>query len=154
MRTNSPITNLWINETDTDGFNRSVGLATIVENSTVLVRAANGTAMDLKVDGPPVDNGTWWTLPVTVLSGSVTKGARTQLNFISLSGGNLPPGGDEGEVLTKLSDDDGDAGWVVPTGGGGGGDGGWPLVVKDTEPTAADYGEDEIPLNAVWIQSS
>ena len=30
---------------------------------------------------------------------------------------------------------------------------GWPIVVKNTAPTAADYGEATIPLNAVWIQS-
>jgi hypothetical protein len=27
-----------------------------------------------------------------------------------------------------------------------------PIVVKDTEPTAADYGGTEIPLNAIWIK--
>ena len=30
---------------------------------------------------------------------------------------------------------------------------GWPLVVSDTPPTAADYGTATIPLDAVWIQS-
>jgi hypothetical protein len=29
----------------------------------------------------------------------------------------------------------------------------WPLVVKATEPTAADYGESEIPMNAIWVKS-
>jgi hypothetical protein len=28
-----------------------------------------------------------------------------------------------------------------------------PLVVKSTQPTAADYGQATIPLNAVWIQA-
>jgi hypothetical protein len=48
----------------------------------VLIRAANGTAMNLEITGPPVDNGTYWTFPVTVLEGTVTKGARTQVNFV------------------------------------------------------------------------
>lgn len=26
-----------------------------------------------------------------------------------------------------------------------------PIVVKQTEPTAADYGQTAIPVNAVWI---
>ena len=72
-------------ETDTDGYNRPVGLATIAAGSTILVRAANGTAMDLLLTGTPTDNGTYWTLPVSVTTGTVTKGARTQLNFVAAS---------------------------------------------------------------------
>lgn len=36
-------------------------------------------------------------------------------------GGSLPAGGTTGQVLTKVSDTDGDAGWATPSGGGGGG---------------------------------
>jgi hypothetical protein len=43
-------------------------------------------------------------------------------------------------------------------GGGGGTAGppgpGWPIVVKATPPTAADYGEATIPIDAVWIQKA
>jgi hypothetical protein len=38
-------------------------------------------------------------------------------------GSGVPDGGTTGQVLTKLSDDDGDADWEDPTGGGGGGSG-------------------------------
>jgi hypothetical protein len=84
IRTDAGLTTLWINETDTDGYNRAVGLATITETTTILVRAANGTAMDLNITGPPVDNGTYWTIPISVISGAVTKGARTQINILAL----------------------------------------------------------------------
>jgi hypothetical protein len=40
---------------------------------------------------------------------------------------------------------------VDPPAGGGGG---WPLVVKDTQPVAADYGEAAIPVGAVWIRTA
>lgn len=211
MRTNTPITELYVHQTDTDGMNREVGLGTIADNSTILVRAANGTSMDLLVTDVPIDMGVWWKFPVSVATGAVTKGSRTQLNFINptsdelpsggttgqvlakasstsgdvewvdqtgggadfpdggiagdvltklsatadhvgwIASSGVPDGGATGEILAKLSATDGDAGWIAPASGG---TGGWPLVVKDTEPTAADYGEDEIPLNAVWIQSS
>jgi hypothetical protein len=31
---------------------------------------------------------------------------------------------------------------------------GWPLVVKDVEPVAADYGETAIPVGAVWVRTA
>jgi hypothetical protein len=34
------------------------------------------------------------------------------------------------------------------------GGGGWPLVVKSTQPVAADYGETAIPVGAVWIRTA
>lgn len=30
---------------------------------------------------------------------------------------------------------------------------GWPLTVKATAPTAADYGGTEIPVNAIWVKT-
>lgn len=88
MRTNSPITTLWINETDTDGFLRPLGLGQVTTGTRVLVRGANGTVAEWLVSGTPVDSGTYWTIPVTVTSGVVTKGARTQVNFLA----TLPAG--------------------------------------------------------------
>lgn len=82
MRTNAAMTTLWVNETDTDGFNRSAGLATIITGSTLLVRGANGGAADWKVTGTPIDSGTYWTFPITVLSGSVSEGTRVQLSAV------------------------------------------------------------------------
>ena len=29
----------------------------------------------------------------------------------------------------------------------------WPTVSKATQPTAADYGEANIPVGAIWVQS-
>ena len=40
IRTDAGLTTLWVNEQDTDGFNRAAGLATVVDGSTMLVRAA------------------------------------------------------------------------------------------------------------------
>lgn len=113
MRTNSPITQLWISETDTDGFVRTVGLGQVAVGSQVLVRAANGTSMDLLVTGTPTDNGTYWTFPVSVTSGSVNKGARTQINFV-VATGMIPPGGTTGQVLAKNSNTDYDVEWITP----------------------------------------
>ena len=187
IRTNAGNTLLWIAELDTDGYNRAVGLGTVTPTSTILVRAANGTAMDLQITGAPVDNGAYWTFPVSVISGTVTKGARTQLNFITPTIPGLPSGGTTGQVLTKTSGADyaatfqalpaatdttpGITRYVidaavtdahmalnlavtpaalanhallsdVP-----------PIVVKATEPTAADYGLATIPVGAIWVES-
>ena len=120
-RTNSPITTLWLAETDTDGMNRAAGLATAEAGDTIIVRAANGTAMDLLISGTPVDSGTYWTFPVTVTTGTVTKGARTQFGILSPTPHGIPVGGDDGDVLTKTSSTDYAVAWETPTGGGGGG---------------------------------
>ena len=48
-------------------------------------------AADLDVTGTPTDNGTYWTVPVALLSGSVNKGSRTQVNFVTATGGVTDP---------------------------------------------------------------
>ena len=84
MRADATMTTLWVNETDTDGFNRAAGLATITTATTLLVRGANGTVVDFSVTATPTDSGTYWTIPVAVIGTAVvTKGARTQINLLS-----------------------------------------------------------------------
>ena len=56
----------------------------------------------------------------------------------------MPPGGAPGQVLTKQSGSDYDMAWES---------GPKPVVIQPDEPTAADYGEATIPLNAVWIDT-
>ena len=73
--------------------NRAAGLATAEAGDTIIVRAANGTAMDLLITGTPVDSGTYWTIPVSVTTGTVTKGARTQFGILSPTPHGLPAGG-------------------------------------------------------------
>ena len=90
IRTDAGLTNLWVHEVDGDGFNRAGGLATITAAHTLLVRAANGTSMDLDITGTPTDNGTYWTFPISVISGSVTKGARTMLGAVAAAGSFAP----------------------------------------------------------------
>jgi Domain of unknown function (DUF4082)/Bacterial Ig-like domain (group 2) len=112
MRTNTAMTELWISEIDTDGFNRQVGLGMIVSGALIYVRAANGTFIDYQITGTPIDNGTWWSFPITTLGGGpITKGARTQINFVIQSVIGIPPGGTVGQVLIKLSDSNYDVGW-------------------------------------------
>lgn len=111
MRSNTPLTELYIHEIDTDGYDRHVGLGMVSSAAQILVRATNGTSMDLQIEGPPVDNGTYWTFPVSILTGLATKGSRTQLNFVFESVGGVPPGGLTGQVLTKQSDVSGEVDW-------------------------------------------
>lgn len=87
LRTNDPITTLWLAEVDTDGFDRQLGLGMPQLGDRVLLRAANGTRADLTITGAPVDSGTYWTFPVRVDSGAATKGARCQVIFVIDQGG-------------------------------------------------------------------
>lgn len=82
LRTSADMRTLWVNEIDTDGFNRSAGLATIAVGTTLLVRGANGGTADWEVTGTPVDSGSYWTFPITVLNGNVSEGTRVQLNVL------------------------------------------------------------------------
>ena len=143
IRTNSPITTLWVAEVDTDGMNRAAGLATAEAGDTIIVRAANGTFMDLLITGTPVDSGTYFTIPVSVTTGTVTKGARTQIGILSPAPHGLPAGGTDEQVLAKTSGTDYAVAWKTIA----------PIVVKATEPTAADYGLATIPVGAIWVQT-
>ena len=100
--------------------NRAAGLATAEAGDTIIVRAANGTAMDLLITGAPVDSGTYYTIPVSVTTGTVTKGARTQIGILSPTPHGIPAGGTDGQVLTKTSSTDYAVDWETPSGGGGG----------------------------------
>ena len=99
--------------------NRAAGLATAEAGDTIIVRAANGTAMDLLITGTPVDSGTYYTIPVSVTTGTVTKGARTQIGILSPTPHGIPAGGTDGQVLTKTSSSDYAAAWEDAAGGGG-----------------------------------
>ena len=121
VRTNAGNTTLWIAEVDTDGMNRAAGLATAEAGDTIIVRAANGTAMDLLITGAPVDSGTYWTIPVSVITGTVTKGARTQIGILSPTPHGLPAGGTTNQVLGKTSAADYAVSWRDDVSGGGGG---------------------------------
>jgi hypothetical protein len=94
--------------------NRAMGLATAEAGDTIIVRAANGTAMDLLITGTPVDSGTYYTIPVSVTTGTVTKGARTQFGILSPTPHGLPAGGTTGQKLTKTSGADYAVGWSDP----------------------------------------
>ena len=98
--------------------NRAAGLATAEAGDTIIVRAANGTAMDLLITGTPVDSGTYYTIPVSVTTGTVTKGARTQVGILSPTPHGIPAGGTDGQVLTKTSGTDYAVDWETPGGGG------------------------------------
>jgi hypothetical protein len=114
IRTDAGLTELYVAEVDTDGMNRASGLATAAGSGvSILLRAANGTSMDLAITGAPVDNGTWWTFPISVTTGSVTKGARTMVGILSPSPHGLPAGGTTGQALTKTSGSDYAAGWAT-----------------------------------------
>ena len=97
--------------------NRAAGLATAEAGDTIIVRAANGTAMDLLITGTPVDSGTYYTIPVSVTTGTVTKGARTQIGILSPTPHGIPTGGTDGQVLTKTSGTDYAADWETPGAG-------------------------------------
>lgn len=172
-RTNAGLTELYVAEIDTDGMDRSTGLSKVTVGDKILVRAANGTRADWTVSGTPVDNGTWRTFPFTVDAGSetVTKGARTQLNFtIDLAPESrmiattapLTGGGDlSADRTLAVSDFTSSTRGTVPASGGGTAfflraDGDWctHIVAKSTTPTAADYGLASIPTGAIWVQTT
>ena len=100
--------------------NRAAGLATAEAGDTIIVRAANGTAMDLLITGTPVDTAPTGRSRCRSPPGTVTKGARTQIGILSPTPHGIPAGGTDGQVLTKTSGTDYAAAWEDAAGGGGG----------------------------------
>jgi hypothetical protein len=78
----------------------------------------------LNINGTPINNTGWWTIPVQYVSGPVlTNLARTDVTPIASPASRLPPGGAVDQVLGKLANEDYAVGWVnAGTGGGGTGD--------------------------------
>lgn len=139
-RSPSTPTTLWVHKTDTDGFDRTAGLASVTVGQSIYVRAQNGTKQNLLITAI-ADSGVYMAYTVTVSSGAITKGARTQLNFVAAETRELPAGGTAGQSLVKASATDYAVAW-----------GGSPVVSKATAPVAADYGLATIPVGAIWVQ--
>jgi hypothetical protein len=114
VRSNAGNTTLWVHKTDTDGFTRTAGLATVAVGNLVYVRAQNGTALNLSITAI-ADSGTYMTFTTTVVSGTLTKGARTQLNFVTTPPVGLPSGGTTDQVLGKTSSADYATSWRTLT---------------------------------------
>jgi len=80
-------------------------------------------SITFRVQGPPVDNGTWVQIPIVAIPGQTNTGidnnSAIQVFFITNPARYLPVGGLTGQVLTKFSDADYAADWETPSGGGG-----------------------------------
>lgn len=74
------------------------------------------------INGAPINNGGWWTIPVQYVSGpSLGNNERVDVTPIATPASRLIPGGTTGQVLAKTANEDYAVGWVNQTGGGGGG---------------------------------
>ena len=102
IRTNSPLTTMWVHEQDEGGFDRSAGLDLIEEDQLITVRSSDGGTAVLRVTGPPVDSGNYRAFPVTLDSGDTEakKGTKIQLLItVAAGGGN---GGGGGGTVTDV----------------------------------------------------
>lgn len=99
IRSNSPLTNLYISKTDTDGYNRSMALSYIVTSTLydpkscrIRIRTTNGAVFEVRSTGPATDNTTWVNIPVEILSGSEgSKGTRVEITMLSEIWAEDPP---------------------------------------------------------------
>lgn len=87
--------------------NIQVGVVTALTAAKMTIGGADGDVIVDDAAGESVTIAKWVT-------------RRSKMSDISAAAG-LPPGGADGQVLTKQSAADGDADWETPTGGGGGG---------------------------------
>ena len=92
IRTNVPLTTMYISKTDADGYNRAVQLDYVDHGALVRVRGTTGAVFDLRATGPSTDHGTWYDLPVTVISGTASdKGFRIELTMFTGIWSEDPP---------------------------------------------------------------
>lgn len=96
-----------------------------------------------------VDQGDLVTLDVDQASQGGVSGISFQVTFDNGSSG-IPPGGADGDVLTKQSGADYDADWEAPTGGGGGSIGTFLADAPFATPGAEDDEFDAGTLDAKW----
>ncbi|HEU0069387.1 MAG TPA: hypothetical protein VFQ26_09050, partial [Nitrospiraceae bacterium] len=92
IRTNTALTEMYVHKNDADGYDRSVQLDFIPHGSLFRVRGTSGSVFELRSAGVAVDNGVWYTVPITVISGSaVDKGFRIELTMFSGIWAEDPP---------------------------------------------------------------
>jgi hypothetical protein len=92
LRSNVPLTMLYISKTDTDGYNRAVQLDFIPHGALIRVRGTTGNVFELRATGDSTDHGTWFDLPVSVISGTAAdKGFRVELTMFSGIWAEDPP---------------------------------------------------------------
>ncbi len=63
-------TSMYVFQTDNDGYDRASELGALVTGDWVTISTTNGENARFILDGPPVDNGTWWTVPVDFKDGA------------------------------------------------------------------------------------
>jgi hypothetical protein len=70
------------------------------------------------ITAAPINNGTWWTIPVAYVSGTagITNNANIKEFFIANPNEKLPEGGTTGQALVKSSDVNWDTEWGIPLG--------------------------------------
>ena len=115
FRLNAGLTSFYIHDADNGGFDRSFGIAQIKATDTIMLRFANGNSAVLRATGASVDNTTYWTVPVEVVSGSVVPNAG-QLTVVTAVVAGIPgpagPTGPTGPPGSKWHDGSG-----APAGG-------------------------------------
>lgn len=123
IRTASPVTTMWLSDVDNGGFNRDSRLSQVVSGDTIQLKGSDGSIFILRVNGTPVDNTTYWTYPVEVVSGAEggKKGTVIEVSLIvstGSGGGGVGPKGDKGDPGDPgTPGTPGAAGAGVPVGG-------------------------------------
>ncbi|MET0787497.1 MAG: hypothetical protein ABWY25_12425 [Paenisporosarcina sp.] len=138
-------TKMWVSETSVDGMDVSTGLGRIVSGTQIYIQDFDNAATWVKyaVTANGVDKGGYWEFDIAYHSGPANVPFQ-KIEFQPIAPGTVgvPPGGTDEQVLAKTSNEDYAVAWKTLV----------PMVVKATEPTAADYGLAVIPTNAVWIE--
>ena len=99
MRTNTAADTMWLHRIDTDGYDRRASLDSIVartvdkpEDMRFRIRGTSGAVLELRTNGRAINNGTYYTIPIHVLSGSPTdKGFRVEVTLLSEIWAEDPP---------------------------------------------------------------
>lgn len=160
---------LTLTEVDTNGYTQAAGLAIVTATTTITARDTNGELWFLDVTGTPTDNGTWWSIPVTVTSGTEPpkNNQNILLTFFNASGGAGASTLDgltdvtitspaDGAVLTY---DTGTSQWIdaAPAGGGATGAGGDQVFYENDTTVTADYaittGKNAVTAGPVTVNS-
>lgn len=176
----SEASQVWINKIGVvNGIDWSVTISALVAGDHIYLQAKSNAASFhryLVTGDPTLNGGTTFNIPVTTDSGSPIgtepgnnadvlvafqfqplqgpvgpqgpqgiagpEGPQGATGATGPAGPGVPTGGTVTQVLAKTSATDYATAWVNPP----------RIVVKATEPTAADYGLASIPVDAIWIQ--
>jgi hypothetical protein len=82
MRTSTDNLTMWLHKVDTEGYDRAAQFTMLTAGVQIAIRSTNGRTVNFRSTAAPIDSGTYYTIPVAIVSGTNDfKGVRVEVTI-------------------------------------------------------------------------